>query len=75
LEVAKIDEMGNLGPGDRTARRNLEDSIEELAAGLAGDDAEEADELLHRFTVANVPGTPPLVDWPARPLMVLTQSC
>ncbi len=30
----------------------LEDSIEELAAGLAGDDAEEADELLHRFTVA-----------------------
>ncbi len=30
----------------------LEDPIEELAAGLAGGDAEGTDELVHRFTVA-----------------------
>ena len=30
----------------------LEDPIEELAAGLSGGDAEETDELVHRFTVA-----------------------
>ena len=30
----------------------LEDPLEELAAGLAGGDAEEAEELVHRFTVA-----------------------
>ena len=30
----------------------LDESIESLAAGLAGDDLEERDELVHRFTVA-----------------------
>jgi RNA polymerase sigma-54 factor len=30
----------------------LEDSLEELAAGLAGDDLEQIEELVHRFTVA-----------------------
>jgi RNA polymerase sigma-54 factor len=30
----------------------LEDSLEELAAGLAGEDVEEREELVHRFTVA-----------------------
>jgi RNA polymerase sigma-54 factor len=30
----------------------LEDPLEELARGLAGDDAEQVEELVHRFTVA-----------------------
>ena len=30
----------------------LEESLESLAAGLAGDDAEQQEELVHRFTVA-----------------------
>ena len=51
-----------LGEVDRAALRflienlnddgYLEDSLEELARGLGGDDIEECEELVHRFTVA-----------------------
>jgi len=48
LEVAKIDEMGNLGPGDRTARRNLEDSIEDTrkVKDRYGEELDEMDRQL-----------------------------